>query len=158
MITFTIFLVWIGPLLVKQLVLMTQGIFQFSEPAKLMDHVQEWLGGSFLMVLLLLAVLFIPLWIIGILGPLSLVSFRAYFAPQFNLGRLDFIAGLGRMFALKTLSELLKNFIKTTLLLGVGLAYLVGLFTYIRSIVNLGFDAALVQTSSFILDGFMLLH
>jgi len=102
-------------------------------------------------------VLFIPLWIIGILGPLSLVSFRAYFAPQFNLGRLDFIAGIGRMFTLKTLSELLKNFIKTTLLLGVGLAYLVGLFTYIRSIVNLGFDAALVQTSSFILDGFMLL-
>jgi flagellar biosynthetic protein FlhB len=59
--------------------------------------------------------------------------------------------------SLKTLSELLKNFIKTTLMLGVGFTYLVGLFSYIRSIVNLGFDAALVQTSSFILDGFMLL-
>ena len=157
MIIVTIFLVWIGPLLVKQLVLMTQAIFQFSEPAKLMDHMQEWLGGSLLMVLLLLFVLLIPLWIIGVLGPLSLVSFRAYFAPQFNLGRLDFITGIGRMYSLKTLSELLKNFIKTTLMLGVGLAYLVGLFAYIRTIINLGFDAALVQTFSFILDGFMLL-
>lgn len=157
MIIFTIFLVWIGPLLIKQLVLMTQAIFQFSEPAKLMDHMQEWLGGSLLMVLLLLAVLLIPLWIIGVLGPLSLVNFRAYFAPQFKLEKLDFVAGIGRMFTLKTLSELLKNFIKTILMLGVGFTYLVGLFTYIRSIVNLGFDAALMQTSSFILDGFMLL-
>jgi flagellar biosynthetic protein FlhB len=157
MITLTIFLVGIGPLLVKQLVLMTQAIFQFSEPAKLMDHIQEWLGGSLLIVLLLVALLLIPLWIVGVLGPLSLVSFRAYFAPQFNLGRLDFIAGIGRMYSLKTLSELLKNFIKTTLMLGVGFTYLVGLFSYIRSIVNLGFDAALAQTSSFILEGFMLL-
>jgi flagellar biosynthetic protein FlhB len=157
MITLTIFLVGIGPLLVKQLVLMTQAIFQFSEPAKLMDHMQEWLGGSLLIVLLLVALLLIPLWIVGVLGPLSLVSFRAYFAPQFNLGRLDFIAGIGRMYSLKTLSELLKNFIKTTLMLGVGFTYLVGLFSYIRSIVNLGFDAALAQTSSFILEGFMLL-
>jgi len=157
MITLTIFLVGIGPLLLKQLVLMTQAIFQFSEPAKLMDHMQEWLGGSLLIVLLLVALLLIPLWIVGVLGPLSLVSFRAYFAPQFNLGRLDFIAGIGRMYSLKTLSELLKNFIKTTLMLGVGFTYLVGLFSYIRSIVNLGFDAALAQTSSFILEGFMLL-
>jgi flagellar biosynthetic protein FlhB len=122
-----------------------------------MDHMQEWLGGSLLIVLLLVALLLIPLWIVGVLGPLSLVSFRAYFAPQFNLGRLDFIAGIGRMYSLKTLSELLKNFIKTTLMLGVGFTYLVGLFSYIRSIVNLGFDAALAQTSSFILEGFMLL-
>jgi flagellar biosynthetic protein FlhB len=122
-----------------------------------MDHIQEWLGGSLLMVLLLIAVLLIPLWIIGVLGPLSLVNFRAYFAPQFKLEKLDFVSGIGRMFNLKTLGELLKNFIKTTLMLGVGFTYLVGLFSYIRSIVNLGFDAALMQTSSFILDGFMLL-
>ena len=152
-----IFLMAVGPLLVKQMVLMTQAIFQFSEPAKLMDHIQEWLGGSLLVVLLILALIFIPLWIIGVLAPLSLVNFQAYFAPQFKMERLDIIAGLGRMFSLNSLSELLKNLIKTTLMLGVGIAYLFGLFAYIRTIVNQGFDAALVQTSSFILDGFMLL-
>jgi flagellar biosynthesis protein FlhB len=152
-----IFLSAVGPLLLKQMVLMTQAIFQFSEPAKLMDHMQEWVGGAFLVVLILLALIFIPLWIVGILAPLSLVNFRAYFAPQFNLGRLDIIAGLGRMFSINALSELLKNLVKTTLMLGVGIAYLFGLFAYVRMIVNQGFDAALVQTSSFILDGFMLL-
>ena len=152
-----IFLSAVGPLLLKQMVSMTQAIFQFSEPAKLMDHIQEWVGGSFLVVLTLLALIFVPLWIVGVLAPLSLVSFRAYFAPQFNLGRLDIIAGLGRMFSINALSELLKNLLKTTLMLGVGIAYLSGLFVYIRMIVNQGFDAALVQTSTFILDGFMLL-
>ena len=152
-----IFLSAVGPLLLKQMVLMTQAIFQFSEPAKLMDHIQEWAGGAFLVVLTLLALIFVPLWIVGLLAPLSLVSFRAYFAPQFNLGRLDIIAGLGRMFSINALSELLKNLLKTTLMLGVGVAYLFGLFAYVRMIVNQGFDAALVQTSSFILDGFMLL-
>ena len=152
-----IFLVAVGPLLVQQMVLMTQAIFQFSEPAKLMDHMQEWLGGSLLVVLLILALIFIPLWIIGVLAPLSLVNFQAYFAPQFKMERLDIIAGLGRMFSMNALSELLKNLLKTTLMLGVGISYLFGLFAYIRTIVNQGFDAALVQTSGFILDGFMLL-
>jgi len=157
MIVFIIFLVGLGPLLVKQMVLMTQDIFQFSEPAMLMDDLQTWLGGSLLMVIVLLAMIFIPLWIIGVLAPLSLVSFRAYFAPQFNLGRLDIIAGIGRMFSLDSLSELLKGLIKTTLMLGVGFGYLFGLFSYIRSIVHQDFDAALLQTFSFILNGVALL-
>jgi flagellar biosynthetic protein FlhB len=157
MIVFIIFLVGLGPLLVKQMVLMTQDIFQFSEPAMIMDDLQTWLGGSLLMVIVLLALIFIPLWIIGVLAPLSLVSFRAYFAPQFNLGRLDIIAGIGRMFSLDSLSELLKGLIKTTLMLGVGFGYLFGLFSYIRSIVHQDFDAALLQTFSFILNGVALL-
>jgi flagellar biosynthetic protein FlhB len=157
MIVFIIFLVGLGPLLVKQMVLMTQDIFQFSEPAMIMDDLQTWLGGSLLMVIVLLALIFIPLWIIGVLAPLSLVNFRAYFAPQFNLGRLDIIAGIGRMFSLDSLSELLKGLIKTTLMLGVGFGYLFGLFSYIRSIVHQDFDAALLQTFSFILNGVALL-
>lgn len=157
MIVFIIFLVGLGPLLVKQMVLMTQDIFQFSEPAKLMDDLQTWLGGSLLMVIVLVTLIFIPLWIIGVLAPLSLVNFRAYFAPQFNLGRLDIIAGIGRMFSLDSLSELLKGLIKTTLMLGVGFGYLFGLFSYIRSIVHQDFDAALLQTFSFILNGVALL-
>ena len=157
MIVFIIFLVGLGPLLVKQMVLMTQDIFQFSEPAKLMDDLQTWLGGSLLMVIVLVTLIFIPLWIIGVLAPLSLVNFRAYFAPQFKLERLDVIAGIGRMFSLDSLSELLKGLIKTTLMLGVGFGYLFGLFSYIRSIVHQDFDAALLQTFSFILNGVALL-
>jgi flagellar biosynthetic protein FlhB len=157
MIVFIIFLVGLGPLLVKQMVLMTQDIFQFSEPAMLMDDLQTWLGGSLLMVIVLLALIFIPLWIIGVLAPLSLVNFRAYFAPQFKLERLDVIAGIGRMFSLDSLSELLKGLVKTTLMLGVGFGYLFGLFSYIRSIVHQDFDAALLQTFSFILNGVALL-
>jgi flagellar biosynthetic protein FlhB len=157
MIVFIIFLVGLGPLLVKQMVLMTQDILQFSEPAKLIDDLQTWLGGSLLMVIVLLTLIFIPLWIIGVLAPLSLVNFRAYFAPQFKLERLDVIAGIGRMFSLDSLSELLKGLIKTTLMLGVGFGYLFGLFSYIRSIVHQDFDAALLQTFSFILNGVALL-
>ena len=157
MIVFIIFLVGLGPLLVKQMVLMTQDILQFSEPAKLIDDLQTWLGGSLLMVIVLVTLIFIPLWIIGVLAPLSLVNFRAYFAPQFKLERLDVIAGIGRMFSLDSLSELLKGLIKTTLMLGVGFGYLFGLFSYIRSIVHQDFDAALLQTFSFILNGVALL-
>jgi flagellar biosynthetic protein FlhB len=153
-----IFLSAVGPLLLKQMVLMTQAIFQFSEPAKLMDHMQEWLGGSLLVVLLILALIFIPLWIVGVLAPLSLVNFQAYFAPQFNMGRLDIIAGLGRIFSLNALSELLKNLIKTTLMLAVGMSYLVGLFSYIRTLVNQGFDAVIdaAQTNAELFRNFPL--
>jgi flagellar biosynthetic protein FlhB len=61
------------------------------------------------------------------------------------------------MFSLDSLSELLKGLIKTTLMLGVGFGYLFGLFSYIRSIVHQDFDAALLQTFSFILNGVALL-
>jgi flagellar biosynthetic protein FlhB len=73
------------------------------------------------------------------------------------MSRLDFISGLGRMVSLNALTELIKNILKTTLVLGIGMAYLSGLFVYIRSIVSQDFDAALLHTSYFILNGFLLL-
>ncbi|MEY4059675.1 MAG: hypothetical protein RL551_922, partial [Pseudomonadota bacterium] len=97
---FIIFLIAIGPLLLQQLVLMTKSSFVFAEPIKLLDHIQEWLNGPLLVVLGLLSLVFLPVWLVGILAPLSLVNFRAYFAPKFDMGRLDFIAGLGRMVSL----------------------------------------------------------
>ena len=154
---FIIFLIAIGPLLLQQLVLMTKSSFVFAEPIKLLDHIQEWLNGPLLVVLGLLSLVFLPVWLVGILAPLSLVSFRAYFAPKFDMGRLDFIAGLGRMVSLNALTELIKNILKTALVLGIGITYLVGLFVYIRTIVSQDFDAALLHTSYFILNGFLLL-
>ena len=154
---FIIFLMAAGPLLLQQLVLMTKSSFVFAEPVKLLDHIQEWFNGPLLVVLGLLSLVFLPVWLVGILAPLSLVNFRAYFAPKFDMGRLDFIAGLGRMVSLNALTELIKNILKTALVLGIGITYLVGLFVYIRSIVSQDFDSALLHTSYFILNGFMLL-
>lgn len=154
---FIIFLIAAGPLLLQQLVLMTKSSFVFAEPVKLLDHIQEWLNGPLLVVLGLLSLVFLPVWLVGILAPLSLVNFRAYFAPKFDMGRLDFIAGLGRMVSLNALAELVKNILKTGLVLGIGITYLVGLFVYIRSIVSQDFDSALLHTSYFILNGFLLL-
>lgn len=154
---FIIFLIAAGPLLLQQLVLMTKSSFVFAEPVKLLDHIQDWTNGPLLVVLGVLSLVFLPVWLVGILAPLSLVNFRAYFAPQFDLNRLDFITGLGRMVSLNSLTELIKNILKTALVLGIGITYLVGLFVYIRTIVSQDFDSALLHTSYFILNGFLLL-
>mgnify|MGYP000373157132 CR=1 FL=1 len=152
-----IFLIAAGPMLLKQLVMMTVSSFEFSKPIQLLDHIQEWLNGPLLVVLGLLGLIFLPIWLVAVLAPLSLVNFRAYFAPRFDLSRLDFMSGIGRMVSLNALAELVKNILKTALVLGIGLAYLSGLFVYIRSIVSQDFDAALLHTSYFILNGFLLL-
>ena len=154
---FIIFIIAAGPLLLQQLVVMTKSSFEFSQPIQLIDHIKEWMGGSFVVVLTLLGLIFLPIWLVAVLAPLSLVNFRAYFAPKFDLGRLDVMTGLGRMVSLNSLIELVKNILKTALVLGIGMAYLSGLFVYIRSIVSQDFDAALLHTSYFILNGFLLL-
>ena len=154
---FIIFIITAGPLLLQQLVVMTKSSFEFSKPIQLFDHIKEWMGGSFIVVLTLLGLIFLPIWLVAVLAPLSLVNFRAYFAPKFDLGRLDVMTGLGRMVSLNSLIELVKNILKTALVLGIGMAYLSGLFVYIRSIVSQDFDAALLHTSYFILNGFLLL-
>ena len=154
---FIIFIIAAGPLLLQQLVVMTKSSSEFSKPIQLFDHIKEWMGGSFIVVLTLLGLIFLPIWLVAVLAPLSLVNFRAYFAPKFDLGRLDVMTGLGRMVSLNSLIELVKNILKTALVLGIGMAYLSGLFVYIRSIVSQDFDAALLHTSYFILNGFLLL-
>lgn len=154
---FAIFLISVGPVLIRELVLMTKSSFQFSQPVALMDHLERWLEGPLLKVLGILGFIFLPIWLVGVLAPLSLVNFRAYFTPKFDMSRLDFISGLGRMVSLNALTELVKNILKTALVLGIGLAYLVGLFVYIRSIVSQDFHAALLHTSHFLLNGFLLL-
>jgi flagellar biosynthetic protein FlhB len=157
LVVFIIFLISAGPLLIKQLVSMTRASFQFSQPVLLLDHIQTWVNGPVITVLVLFALMFLPIWIVGMLAPLSLVNFRAYFSPRFDLNRLDLVAGIGRMFSINSVTELIKNLVKTTLILGIGMAYLTGLFVYIRSIVSQDFDAALLHTTSFLLNGFLLL-
>lgn len=154
---FAIFLVSVGPLLIRELVFMTKSSLQFSQPVELMDHLEKWLEGPLLKVLGILGFIFLPIWLVGVLAPLSLVNFRAYFTPKFDMSRLDFMSGLGRMVSLNALTELVKNILKTALVLGIGLAYLVGLFVYIRTIVSQDFHSALLHTSDFLINGFLLL-
>ena len=120
---FIIFIIAAGPLLLQQLVAMTKSSFAFSKPIQLLDHIQEWMSGSFVVVLTLLGLIFLPIWLVALLAPLSLVNFRAYFAPKFDLGRLDIITGLGRIVSLNSLIELVKNILKTSLVLEIGRAH-----------------------------------
>ena len=154
---FIIFLLTAGPLLMRQLVIMMQSGLQFSKPITLIDHIAEWTSGAFLIVIFVTGVVLLIIWIISIFAPLFLVNFKAYFALQFNLERLDIFAGFDRMFSVMVLLELVKNIFKTILILGVSFAYLYGLFSFIRSIVDLDFDLALESTTTFILNGFILL-
>jgi flagellar biosynthetic protein FlhB len=141
----------------RQLVIMMQSGLQFSKPISLIDHISEWTSGAFLMVMLICAVILFIIWLISIFAPLFLVNFQAYFAPQFKLERLDVFAGIARMFSVTVLLEVLKNIVKTILILGISFSYLYGLFSFIRSIVDLDFNLALENTTLFILNGFLLL-
>ena len=154
---FIIFLLTAGPVLMRQLIIMMQSGLQFSKPISLIDQISEWASGAFLVVLLICAVILLVIWIISIFAPLFLVNFKAYFALQFNLERLDVFAGFARIFSVMVLLEVVKNIFKTILILGVSFAYLYGLFSFIRSIVDLDFDLALQNTTLFILNGFILL-
>ena len=154
---FIIFILTAGPLLMRQLVIMMQSGLQFSKPITLVDHISEWTSGAFLIVLFVTGVILLIIWIISIFASLFLVNFKAYLAFRFNLERLDVFAGLARMFSVTVLLEVVKNIFKTILILGVSAAYLYGLFTFLRSIINLDFNLALENTSSFIVSGFILL-
>jgi len=154
---FIIFLLTAGPYLMRQLVIMMQSGLQFSKPITLIDHIAEWTSGAFLIVLFICGVVLLIIWMISIFAPLFLVNFKAYFALQFNLERLDLFAGFARMFSVTVLLEVVKNIFKTILILGISFAYLYGLFTFLRSIVDLDFNLALENTTTFILNGFALL-
>jgi len=154
---FIIFLLTAGPYLMRQLVIMMQSGLQFSKPITLIDHIAGWTSGAFLIVLLICGVVLLIIWLISIFAPLFLVNFRAYFALQFNLERLDVFTGFARMFSVTVLLEVVKNIFKTILILGISFAYLYGLFTFLRSIVDLDFNLALENTTTFILNGFALL-
>ena len=154
---FIIFLLTAGPYLMRQLVIMMQSGLQFSKPITLIDHIAEWTSGAFLIVLFICGVVLLIIWLISIFAPLFLVNFKAYFALQFNLERLDVFAGFARMFSVIVLLEVVKNIFKTILILGISFAYLYGLFTFLRSIVDLDFNLALENTTAFILNGFALL-
>jgi flagellar biosynthetic protein FlhB len=101
--------------------------------------------------------LMFPLWFVSLFSPLALVSFQPYFVFKFDPNRLDPVAGLGRIFSVNTLAELLKNILKASLLLGIGLTYLFGLWGSFSLIVNQDINAAFAESFRLVSYGFLIL-
>ncbi len=146
-----------GPMFLDQMVLLVKQALTFGAPDQLPDQMRRWGFGTFLGFGLIFLMLVLPLWIVSVLSPLTLVSFKPYFVFKFNASRLDPIAGMGRIFSVNTLAELLKNILKASLLLGIGLTYLVGLWGSFSLIVNQDLDTAFAQSYQLITYGFLAL-
>ena len=146
-----------GPMFLDQMVLLVKQALTFGTPDQLPDQMRRWGLGTFLSFGLVFLMLVLPLWVVSVLSPLTLVSFKPYFVFKFNVSRLDPIAGIGRIFSVNTLVELLKNILKASLLLGIGLTYLVGLWGSFSLIVNQDLDTAFAQSYQLITYGFLAL-
>jgi flagellar biosynthesis protein FlhB len=129
----------------------------FGDPERLLDRISNWGLGAFFWFCIVVLMLMFPLWFVSLFSPLALVSFRPYFVFKFNPERLDPIAGLGRIFSVNTLAELLKNILKASLLLGIGLTYLFGLWGSFSLIVNQDINAAFAESFKLISYGFLIL-
>lgn len=129
----------------------------FGDPERLLDRISNWGLGSFFWFCIVVLMLMFPLWFVSLFSPLALVSFRPYFVFKFNTDRLDPIAGLGRIFSVNTLAELLKNILKASLLLGIGLTYLFGLWGSFSMIVNQDINVAFAESFKLVSYGFLVL-
>ena len=146
-----------GPLLMDQMVRMVKGGLTFGPPTQILDDIALWGAGSLLAFCGVLLLVVVPLWIISFLSPLALVAFRPYFVFKFNGNRLDPISGIGRMFSVNTLAELVKNIFKASLLLAVGLTYLLGLWGSLTMIANQDINIAFAESYRLIVYGFLFL-
>ena len=146
-----------GPLLMDQMVRMVKGGLTFGPPTQILDDIALWGAGSLLAFCGVLLLVVVPLWIISFLSPLALVAFRPYFVFKFNGNRLDPISGIGRMFSINTLAELVKNIFKASLLLAVGLTYLLGLWGSLTMIANQDINIAFAESYRLIIYGFLFL-
>jgi flagellar biosynthetic protein FlhB len=146
-----------GPLLMDQMVRMVKGGLTFGPPTQILDDIALWGAGSLLAFCGVLLLVVVPLWVISFLSPLALVAFRPYFVFKFNGNRLDPISGIGRMFSVNTLAELVKNIFKASLLLAVGLTYLLGLWGSLTMIANQDINIAFSESYRLIIYGFLFL-
>ena len=146
-----------GPLLMDQMVRMVKGGLTFGAPGRIVDDIMLWGSGSLLAFCGVLLLIIVPLWIISFLSPLTLVAFRPYFVFRFNTNRLDPISGMGRMFSVNTLAELVKNIFKASLLLAVGFTYMLGLWGSLTMLANQDINIAFTESYKLILYGFLFL-
>jgi len=146
-----------GPLFMDQMVLLVKQGLTFGAPDQILDQISKWSLSSFFGFCLIFLMLVIPLWIVSVISPLSLVAFKPYFVFKFNASRLDPVAGIGRIFSVNTLAELLKNILKAALLLGIGLTYMIGLWGSFSLIVNQDINTAFAESYKLMTWGFLVL-
>jgi flagellar biosynthetic protein FlhB len=121
------------------------------------DHLAAWARGPLWVMILQLISLMLPVWLISVFAPLALVRFQPVFAFRFNLSRMDPLAGLGRMVSMQTVTELLKNLLKVIVIYGIGIAYLLSLFSGLSILASQDIKQALAQTVSILQTGFLFL-
>jgi flagellar biosynthetic protein FlhB len=73
------------------------------------QHLARWAQGPLRTFVSWLLISLLAVFLAGVLGPLSLSKFNPVFVPRFDLGRLDPLAGLGRLFSKQNLFALAKG-------------------------------------------------
>jgi flagellar biosynthetic protein FlhB len=154
---FVLLLMSAGPLLIERMVRMMGHALRFSDVDRFQDFLLEFGADSVLSVMLVLVIFVAAGWILSMLAPLILIAFKPRFALRFDLSKLDPIAGIGRIFSLRSLAELIKTVLKASLVLGVGVGYLVAVVGSVRMLVAVGFEDAIAAVKHLLMVGALLL-
>lgn len=157
LVLFTAFVLGIGSSLMRGLVdLVRQGL-TLSSPKDWQAHLLDWAKGPLLSTLMWILAVMLPLWLVSAVAPLAMVKFRPVWAFKFNAGRLDPIAGLGRILSAQTLTEVGKNILKVGIVFGVGVTYVVSLVDRLNILTHQDMKQALSNSLGLIESGLLLL-
>ncbi len=157
LVLFTAFVLGVGSTLMRGLVdLVRQGL-TIESTNDWQDHLLEWSQGPLMNAVLWIFAIMIPLWLVSALAPLAMVKFRPVWAFKFNPGRLDPIAGLGRILSAQTFTEVLKNILKVGIVFGVGIGYVISLIDSLNILSHQDMKQALSNSLGLIEQGLLLL-
>lgn len=157
LVLFSVFLLSAGGSLMNGLVALVKAGLTFESSQDWQDHLLAWASGPLMQSFLWVLAIIIPLWFVTSLAPLALVKFRPVWAFKLNPGRLDPIAGFGRMFSTQTLTEVLKNILKVIVIFGVGVLYVISLFSSLSVLAHQDMKQALYNSLGLIETGLLLL-
>jgi len=157
LVLFSAFLLSAGGSLMNGLVALVKAGLTFESSQDWQDHLLAWASGPLMQSFLWVLAIIIPLWFVTSLAPLALVKFRPVWAFKLNPGRLDPIAGFGRMFSTQTLTEVLKNILKVIVIFGVGVLYVISLFRSLSVLAHQDMKQALYNSLGLIETGLLLL-
>jgi flagellar biosynthetic protein FlhB len=157
LVLFTAFLLSAGGALMSGLVALVKAGLTFDSSQDWQDHLFVWAAGPLMKSFLWVLAIIVPLWFVTSLAPLAMVKFRPVWAFKMNPDRLDPVAGFGRIFSTQTLTEVLKNILKVIVIFGVGVTYVVSLFSSLSVLAHQDFKQALFNSVGLIETGLLLL-
>jgi flagellar biosynthetic protein FlhB len=157
LVLFAACLLGLGSSLMKGMVTLVQQGLSFGSGQDWQEHLIEWASGPLMNTLMWVMAIVIPLWLVSAIAPLAMVKFQPVWAFKLNLGRLDPIEGVGRMFSTQTLAEVFKNILKVIIVFGVGVFYVIGLVGQISVLSRQDVNQALSNSLGLIETGLLLL-